>query len=410
MAGCVSFSHPTSLMVAPDHETIAYLWIDSLELPMVDSPRLAQTAKVVWSSIGALDRKKSTTARAVLLQQGGHDLATLIGMSFSPDSRHIAILSGARLSVLRLDDGRLRQISFADELVTSYAWHGDNEIVYAAYANVRGKHRDTADRIFRRQSINEFAKAGVPAFREDGVTARPGGSAGIETDEYFSPSGRYVVYMDHWPRGRFRCLDITTGQAVSFGQSDAHTEGVAWMPDDSLALCVSEDNRSKGHIQALLLEPRTGKVEDLSGPFAQDFPGFPPQVEPTTTPAGQFFIANSLDRGGCLVRPRPWEVLPVARKLQRECGLGGDRAPWIYPSPAARWFVTGGSPGDRWAFTHDLRNVVALGNSERDATNPKTSAGAWAFDGGRIVTVDYSNHISIRAVDLPGPALSRPGV
>jgi dipeptidyl aminopeptidase/acylaminoacyl peptidase len=346
----------------------------------------------------------------------GFWIASQVHPAFSPDARHLVAANPRNLVIIGVDDGKARPLTRPGEFVTGFAWLGSEEIGYVAHSNRRGKYQEITDRTFWRQRIHEPLEARREVFRQIGFDGCPkDGIGSLDWPlEHWSPCGRYTVFMSQRNDGQFQLLDVNSGNVRAFGRSGVDSEGISWKPDGSAVIIVNR-KRSES-FQALLLHPTTGEIVDLSEQFNESFgkgsQHSAPKLAPLWTPDGQYLLANHLEVGGCVVRPSPWEVIPVGRQVLEHVRRtdartlfpsASDRLPWAFRQPAAPWvrvwvqFEVEGRPhGEDYAVNYETGAIVPLGASD-------SPGGGWTItpDAKRAARFDRWDILVIRPVNLP---------
>ena len=391
-----SLADTGSIVFSPDGALLAYVWVERLELPVsIEVPKVSQRVYVRWCGIERTKDQNSVEIDSFGPERIGYTIESFLQLKFSPDSQHLAVLSPHFLTVVDLKSGEHWRLTGQAETVTSLAWLGNVDVAYAAHSNIGGEYKQIADRTFWRQNIHASQDKRVLVYAEKGldtgISTWVGGWAPLEN---WSPGGRFVIFMSPSTRGRFQLLDIKGGTSTEFGQSKAFSQGVSWKPDESAAVCVSQVVGMRKPYEALLISPGTGETYDFSREFVELFGEFPPRLEAIWPADTDHFIANDTKLGGCLVRPRPWDVVQVGNEVRKHVTVTEDRAPWIYPLPQVGWVRALVGKGDALQATGWVA-VDYLG--KRFVTIP--GGPAWSRDGSRNASVAYDGSITIQEVD-----------
>jgi hypothetical protein len=164
--------------------------------------------------------------------------------------------------------------------------------------------------------------------------------------EHWSPKGRYVLYIKNpWLSDSSICLlDVKSCNIkLTFGQPKSHlitfgtdgSAGVSWALDESKVFCLAEVIE-KGE-QAFLVETETNQIFDCTKESSKDF-NEAPVLLPLWTTDGRCILANSYAGiGGCLIQPRPWKVVPIAKQLATRFNYNGPYWPVIFPLNISNW-------------------------------------------------------------------------
>ena len=218
--GCGAFPgrSPGPIHFSPDSSVAASVWDDYRCDPLNFERSLWQTSEVLWCRTNQPESVRSVRILSVGPDYGGYQLGGMIHLSFSPDSRHLAVVAPDALRVIDLADGRCWTATPPGEVVSSLAWFGSEEIGYAAHTALRWPSQDTTDRTFWRQRINASADSRTLVHRE--VRVKSDLCSRIPSFrwplEHWSPGGRYVFYQP----SRFsqaHVLDSRAGRARAVG-------------------------------------------------------------------------------------------------------------------------------------------------------------------------------------------------
>ena len=161
--------------------------------------------------------------------------------------------------------------------------------------------------------------------------------------DYISPTGEYVVFMSQgYSNGRFLLLNTQTGKVNPLTEKAGQCQGVSWRPDGSCVFCLSSR-------ETLLWYPKEGRKKDLGKDYDNSFRRFlpyGPSIDKWWTPDGEYIVINSSKTGGCLVRPDPWHVFPVGKRLvshleatenRRVYRDSPDSYPYLFVQPYPGW-------------------------------------------------------------------------
>jgi hypothetical protein len=343
---------PTHPVFSPDSLTVAYVHIVSgggFGGPV-------QPMTIRWRNLREplAEHKLSTLAR--ITDQRGNATIDLL-MEFSPDSKHLAVVSPFQMEIVDLAAAKSRRQSMADELVTSCAWQTDHTIGYCSHTHRHGRVPESSTRSFYIQDLDDSPGQRRLVWREERV------EAGNELFEWplerWSPNGRCVVLASPYEHGLFRLLDMRSGQLRDIGPCDGYSSQVSWKPDSSMLACVA----GRWPVRAWLVQPSTGERRDFSGPFRGQFGDYPPLLEPRWTADGEYLLVNSDSLGGCLVRPEPWQVIELRARLAHLFEPEKHRSTWpsgaVHALPLPGWVAFWG-PGALYAINYGTTRLVKL--------------------------------------------------
>jgi len=232
--------------------------------------------------------------------------------------------------------------------------------------------------------------------------------------ERWSPDGAYVLFKTQGFRGDLKLLDVATGATRVIAPRDYNIEGISWKSDSSEVVCVGSKRGSPA--RAFVINPRTLEKQDFSAEFntffGSDSGDYSPNIAPIWTPGDQYFIVNGGRKGGCLVNPRPWKVIPVARLLIHELDREGPlvsaeqatvRLPWISWQPARGWVKVGVQIPDKgylrrkeYLVDYSGRVFVPL-----DESPAPTSEWTITPGGKQAVGLANSGRLIVRGISLP---------
>ncbi|NOZ21963.1 MAG: hypothetical protein GXP25_12850 [Planctomycetes bacterium] len=385
--------NPGRMWLSPDGKFVAYQWVERKDLPLPpEMPTVETKVYLRWCALAYPTKQQS-----LLMIDAGKKYRTvaaesLVNVVFSPDSKRMAVVTPERLMIVEVASDRRWDLDTPDQVITSLVWTGDDQVAYAAHSNPRGFAGDKTDRTLYLRKAQDLK--GVGAITLYSATYDGGSFWGIER---WSPRGRYVIFRNQRHGADLRLFDASTKTITAFGAQNSYTVGVSWKPDESAAVCVSQVIGGAGPCEALLLDPATGKTEDLTEHFAKAFGNDALDLPPLWTPDGRYVIVNTLKRGGCLVSPKPWKLVPVVELLLKKMGRANEQAGYIFPLLAKGW-VRCWFSGTDYAVSYGGATSVTLG--------PADAPGAgWRMtpDGDAAVTVDRSGQILVRDFAVPTP-------
>ena len=381
---------------SPDGQWLAYVYTDSLQfvpipLPYTPQVSLASGAEVRWCRTDRPDEVHSVKVDWRGAKGGATSLDARI--VFSPDSRRIAAVGEHRLSVIEVQSGERKILSERDETVTSLWWTSPDEIAYAAHTRIRDQGEPqffpgffkVADRTIWRQKIHEPPESRTAVFSEKNVQTATAAQYGQWPLERPSPDGRYVVFQSPMSvvfpleGGPFKLLDVRTGHVRTVGTGSSTGGFISWKPDSSAILVAGRALRPKGRKQVFVVDPASGDRLDVCQQFTEAFDHAPVWIEPLWTADGEYVVVTMSDQGGCLVRPEPWEVIPVVQDFVQRTAIyplgDPEREWWLYRTPIAGWvMLDNGSDRTHYLVNYANRSYVSLENMFR-------CSWAWSSDG-----------------------------
>jgi len=370
LSGCLSDRSHGLVDFSPDGKVVAFVRSDSLILPVGPEPvKVLQTAYVSWAFVNEPAKVLSVKVADYGPEKSGYTLSAGIHFRFSPNSKLLSVVTPARLLVIDLATSASRVLSKPGEHVTGMAWIGDKEVGYVTHTCRRGEYGEIADRIFWRQKV--FGN--VPRkkiYAERGSKHIP---LALEWPfEHWSPEGSYVLFTAESRRRRVRLLRVSTGTIREFPNLQANQ--FSWRQDASAAFCLGPE-------VAAVIEPRTGKVLDLTDKFRQTFKGgyAPPSIEPLWTPDGNYVVGYSVDLGGFLIQAlKSW---PPQLYPQRTDG-------WVRV-----WLYTRERGHEEFAVDYEGRRFVPLGDG---------GSTGWSLspDGKRAACVKHGR-VVLKEINLP---------
>ncbi len=357
-AGCARKTDLGNPLFCPSSSILAYV-AQTHDVLSSGEASGAQTAHVCWFNVNDPKRVNSLRIASVNASWDDVSLSRRIHLAFSPDSRHLAVISPSGLDLIALDTAKRRTLSRWGETVTSMVWLSAKKIAYVAHTHQRGKRRETSDRTFWQHKVGGPGGARAVIHREKravtGVGCRPAWPL-----EHWSPDGRFVIFADRYFDGQFKLLNVQTNKTRLVGKCNKLAALVAWKPDSSAAACIG----GAWPLQAVVVEAGTGKTLEISSRFMQAFGAYPPRAIPGWTADGKFLIVNDISRRGCLVQAEPWKVLRIGmRFFDRGKRQWYSRAGFIYAAPiSGRLFVNGGKFG--WCLADYAGRLGVLPESD----------------------------------------------
>lgn len=391
LSGCSYYATSYDFLFSPDGLTIAYPRAKKWDLPLPpELPTFYATVYVRWCNLNGVVRY-----RTVKLDSSGPKSNPFderhVSLRFSPDSRQLAVTTPRRLVVIACESGKMKQLSHSGETVTAFGWLGNDEIGYVVQTVREKKVSKRTDRTFYRQKIHSGPEARVEFYRETGLRHAP--------LESWSPDGRFVIFLPSYGNA-MQLLNVSRGTVTSFGASKSSYGKVSWKPDGSAALCTFSGYKQP--FGALVISPPSGEILDVTRQFTEAFVREPsnslPSVLPLWTADGEYVIVNDYQGlGGCLVRPQPWEVIPLTRLLLKRFG----RTDHTWPHNNIVRFPTPGWVGvwvdsQTYAVDYEVKTPIPIGS-----TRDWLPGWILAPDGKKSVTVDRAGRLVGHSIELP---------
>jgi hypothetical protein len=209
-------------------------------------------------------------------------------------------------------------------------------------------------------------------------------------------------------------LDVAAGKATVIAPTGYTFEGLSWKSDGSRAACLGLGQG--GIVLAFIINPRTGEKQDFSEHFSREFRDevnlSAASLYPLWTPDDQYLVINDVRKGGCLLQPHPWKVIPVAKLLIDHLKQSDSRVlaketesrlPWAFWQPAKGWVRVwvqfqerGYRRGIDYLVDYSGRAFVPLGESG-------APGGGWKItpDGKHAVKVEGPGELEVRELRLP---------
>jgi hypothetical protein len=336
LTGCTGQGSPDGIYFSRDGSIIAYTYVKRIDLPLPpELPTIYSTVYLQWCRS---DRLKE--CRSLKIDSYGKSYGSFVQdrflLRFSPDSKKLAVKSPRYLEIIDLETMARHRLTDEDEPVGSMGWLGNTEVVYAVFKKSTAKKKSygVTHRIFR-HSITDPPGKRLLLYEQSDYDGR--------CYDYISPTGEYVVFMSQsFLKAHFLLLNTRTREVNPLTEKPAQCQGVSWKEDGSCVFCLSSS-------EALLWYPKEGRKKDVSEDYDRSFRRFikyEPSIDERWTPDGEYIIINSSETGGCLVRPDPWQVIPVGKRLvdhlEKTENLRVNRNspndyPYIYVQPYPGW-------------------------------------------------------------------------
>ncbi|MCY2927407.1 MAG: hypothetical protein NT031_18610, partial [Planctomycetota bacterium] len=166
--------------VSPDRSLEAYVRGDD-RMNFSSFSRLGTQREHVWVHWGSpgspLKTRKLLVAKAPADRESLTPVAGEVHLAFSPDSRRLAIVTPDALKVVDLITGGHWDLAAPGERVTSLAWAGDTDVVYACHTYLTAPCEEDdgrpllSDRTLWRQRFDQAPETRQKLFRETRVAA-----------------------------------------------------------------------------------------------------------------------------------------------------------------------------------------------------------------------------------------------
>ena len=304
LAGCSEGPAPGNVHFSPDGSVAAFTYVRRINLPIPpEVPVIHSTVYLKWCT-----GRGWRTCREIKIDAYGRSYGPFVQarfrLMFSPDARRLAVRTPRFLEVVDLESGARRRLTGPDETVTSLGWRGNSEIVYVVHQK------------------NPHASGSTRRIYRHPVDAPPDGRQALHVQEgyrgtyqdYVSPTGGHVIFMSEGHgNGDFQLLDVETGEVIPLGGEAGWCGGVAWKRDGTCAFCL-------GSRKTFLCYPGRGQpeIKDVSAAYDATFRRrlkYAPSIDPLWTPDDAYVVIQVPWIGGCLIRPDPWTVIPLGKRL-----------------------------------------------------------------------------------------------
>ncbi|MEW6533032.1 MAG: hypothetical protein AB1473_19535 [Thermodesulfobacteriota bacterium] len=415
VSGCSLMTSGAEVTLSPDGTWAAYVCAEQWDLPLPpENPTIRSKILVRWCTLERPEDYQEVEIGVFGKDWAGWHVKNRVHLALSPDNRYVAVASPLDLRLIDCTTKTGRTLTGQGEIVTSFIWLDKERLAYASCQSDTAKQQ-TSRTNFWQQGVDQSFHERRLIFAEDSESCSERGLGSPEWPrERWSPDGAFVLFKTRAFRGELKLLDVATRTAKVIGSRDYNFEGISWKSDSSEVVCVGSKRGSPA--RAFLLNPRTLEEHDFSDEFNAAFvndSGYRvPPIVPIWTPDDRYFIVNHSKKGGCLVSPRPWKVIPIARLLiddivrDRSLVLMEDttkRPPWIFRQPAQGWvrvwvqFQEKGYPrGMDYLVDYSARVFVAFAESSSPGDGWKLTP-----NGKRAVRLASPCKLVVRAVSLP---------
>jgi len=382
VTGCIRKGSGVGVLrFSPDAKHVCYIREDRIEENVVDGKTWLRSRSLHWCSTS--DPAKEYSTHIDTLGAEYRSYSTVLGeVKWSPNGTRIAVLTPHKLAIVETNSGKKRELR--DGTITSFVWLPDGQIVYCT-RRIKGNMQR---RVICREDLDIRQRTDIVAFPERHADGSPG------RGDNWSPSGKFVIFMEPDFGGQYHCVNALDGTAFSFGQVAASDYGVAWTPDSSRAFCVSRKIGPEDVYEAILVDPATGTTVDCTGGFQATFAGHFPSLVPLWTVDGKYVIVNALHINGHLVHPDPWQVVSLGQILAPHFTAPTKWStinPWLFRLPVSGWVgvVPTGNYGDsptQYAADYSGQRVMPLLKDFPRAVSP---------DGTKAATIGKDGHVKI---------------
>ncbi len=150
-----------------------------------------------------------------------------------------------------------------------------------------------------------------------------------------------------------------------------------------------------------LLDTNQMTEKQMITEYARISPKGLPVIESLWTADGRYLIVHDMDVGPVLVRPRPWQVIPLGKRIYDHFGdsdrptriPGFRRTCGILPQPTPGW-VTAFVNRTHYAVDYEGQKFVRLGKGVRCVLSP---------DGKRVAFITRQDKVVVKDINLPIP-------
>ncbi len=412
-AGCVmAWTDAGNVGFSPDGRYVAFSKEDSLfvgygAFGLASFGWVAETHYVGWARVDKPRRTRSARLAGYLRSYSGGLADVVECIRFSPDSRHIAVLT-MRGGVFVIDPqtGKCRRLKTPCGTHFGLSWLDGDDLGYGVLT--RDGESSTHLRIYR-HSVSRGPDARAEIYHQEGEYVWPL----LE----WSPDGRYAILARRVGSERPQLLEIVRRKVSAFDlpvRPKSRLISVCWKPDSSAAMGIAvpvrgEDAARQWHM--LLIEPRPGGAPHVFAGLDRDYSYVSTPSDEYSckwTADGRYAVVNYSD-DSALVSTKPWRVTCLKGRATDKITLRGGWYCPVYPLvPGWLWTTDKGSysPTRTYAVDYQLHRAIPLNTQEDE----------WACspDGTRIAEVNDKGKVAIRELNLPvlmtttQPATTRP--
>jgi len=395
LGGCSSeaFEGCSRVQVSPDGNWTAYLWEDRRVVQRGPEWYTIQQVVSICCSSSATPEKTKIVKVAEWGRSKMHDpLKAQTHFAFSPQGSRLAVVHPEGLLIVTLASGESHRRHIQQGLVSSLAWIDEDTIGYVTYETLADEGGKTI-RTFWRERVNQPADKPVVIHHDTDVRYPVSNQAVLyEADgwpqEFWSPDGKYAVFRGAIDTDAAYLLDLATGNTRKLPGSGA-LEYATWSHDGRRVLWYAHAGAHNTY-NAFLHTIHEWETVDLSGKFQEVF-GTPvsyTRIELLWTPDNQFLVGSNLGLGGYLIKPVPWEVRLIGKKLQQ-------------PGEAVPPYIRGQAvPGVLIASFAPDEAVVDYNGNILKKLGPGGVSGWTVLPGGeQAVSVGLGNRITVAPVE-----------
>lgn len=372
------FIDESMMKFSPDGTEVGYVITIDYAMTYIEAPTRLEEAYFCWRDV-----KNDRGFKSVKVYSERDRNESEVGFygthfSFSPDSKYACIATMRQLYLVELASGKVSQISFSHERVTSFRWLNSEEIRYVSSGSCW------------QQSIDKG-----PEGRKRLCPIESYGS------EFWSPTGEYVVYLNESKSSGciLDVLNVSRDEVIaSIEQPDDGTLTTAWKQDESEVFCIVRYYRIKS--KAYLVKLPLGQVVERSDELNKHFGKNIPKLKPLWTTDGQYILTDFYweEIGDCLIRPDRWKVVDVESNLPKNVPKNKTSKPRLFRLPFSGWFgvkamAIDGSSRWKYIVDYEFKHAILLEKALTVTLSPD----------GKLVAIHYpwGKAIRIREVEIP---------
>jgi hypothetical protein len=345
--------------VSPDGKTLAYLW--SVDRRFAWGPEWITTKRTVyvhWCPWEDLTRERVLEVGSWARRELDSPLAGNVHLSFSPNSRNLAVVAPKNLFIIDRDTNEHWAVELSQEglvRISSFAWLGEGCFGFVTHTQRNHGGGGRMVRTFWRQRMGPSAEPAAAIYQDE----VPGDTIEAEVLEakpwpleYWSPGGRYVLCRSASKAEETWLLDVSMGKADALSPVGEAFRFAAWSPDESKAVWTTRE-RVEGTYRTYLLHVGDGRILDLTQGLREAGITGEPICDPLWTPDGRFVVGFDMKGGGYLIQPEPWEFRSLGDTLQKGMGVRG--AVFVRRQQAPALLIARGAPEE---FVVDYNGMV----------------------------------------------------
>jgi hypothetical protein len=278
--------------------------------------KLSQKTWLYYGPVTDPNQTRSVTLGEWGMAKTGYSLLDHTHLVFSLQGARLAVVSPGAILFVDLASGKVGRSRLPDETITSLGWIAPQTIGYASFKNAQPE--GVPLRTIWRQDVESGPEKRTSLLQDKGV----GGAGGVALSsddwprEYWSPDGRYVLFREAGATESASLLEVSTQRTRPLGPEGTTLERGAWKHDGSAVLWASLD-RKEGKYRILLLTLAKGQPWEITTQCQGVLGNNDPQFESLWTGDDQFIVGSTLDLGGYLLRPEPFEFRSLGSRLKR---------------------------------------------------------------------------------------------